>query len=440
MKLTLNAPQLIALQATEREVFFVGGLGSGKTYYLGAALYRALCVRGALCGLFAPTLQTVSTNTLPNISAVFDAMGFYEGEHYVIGRVPPPEWNVPKLGKINQSSILTTRYGSYCVLGGLDNFNTRRGIEFDEIFIDEFRDVKKKKADGLDPREVLIGRLRGKAYKKQGLKHRIHYATTPPDNVSKLTDIFEVASDYKLVTSTSFANRDNLPDGYIESILASYDELKGRREVYGELVGTNSNLFCYAFEADKTVAACEPLYHLPAYLSFDFNVNPMTAILAQSYEGKIRIIAEFRQNDSDIYKICKTIRGEIAKFPKILVTGDASGQNRSANLANGSNSYDIILKELGLPKQNLRLPASNPNHDVSRIFINALFARHPDFVISPACKWLIKDITNVTCTADGTIDKQDASLTHQLDCLRYYLHAFHDGFIKKHEKIRGIRG
>lgn len=427
--LEFSPSQLRAYESLAKEVLFIGGLGSGKTFYLGCVSFRALLTKNAVCGLFAPTRNTVNTNTLPNIKAAWALMGFHEGEHYVVGRKSPPNWKVPNFGALNQSSIITTRFGSYCVVDGLENFNARRGIEFDEIFIDEFRDAPAK------ARDVLIGRLRGKAYKELGIKHRIHYASTPPDNVSKITDIIETSPDCELVNCSSFENRENLPAGYIESVLASYDDVKGRREIYGELVSVSTNLFIYAFDRAKHLGFVAPNYNAPLYLSFDFNVNPMTAVLAQHGRDFINVFAEFRLNDSDIYKICNQLRGVIAKFPKTYVTGDAAGRARHANVANGANSYDIILKELNINSRNLDVPKQDPKHADSRVFCNALFAKHPSFTINPECKHLIKDIENVTCNQDGGINKQDATLTHQLDCLRYYLHTYHSTFIKNDRRL-----
>jgi hypothetical protein len=159
--------------------------------------------------------------------------------------------------------------------------------------------------------------------------------------------------------------------------------------------------FAYAFNKFKTVRPAEVNPKEPIILSFDFNVDPITCIAGQSFDGKIRIIREFRLRNSDIFQLCETIR-TVFGDQLFIVTGDASGANRSA----------MSIKN-------------------SRVLLNSMLEKHNDLIIDPSCQFLIHDLQNVETTPNGDIDKgRDASLTHLLDCFRYYLWTFHNDFIR----------
>jgi hypothetical protein len=114
-----------------------------------------------------------------------------------------------------------------------------------------------------------------------------------------------------------------------------------------------------------------------------------------------------------------------------IVTGDASGANRSAMTRGAVNYYTIIRDELQLPKTAFKVPSVNPSIKNSRVLLNSILEKHPDIVIDTSCQWLIHDLQNVETTANGDIEKtKDSNLSHLLDCFRYYLWTFHNDFVK----------
>ena len=190
--------------------------------------------------------------------------------------------------------------------------------------------------------------------------------------------------------------------------------------------------FAYAFNRFKTVDAnLIEDKNEPIILSFDFNVDPITCVAGQSYHRKIRILKEFRLRNSDIFRLCEAITKEFGENRMFIVTGDASGSNRSAMTRGALNFYQIIKEELKLPRNAFKVPTFNPSIKNSRVLLNSILEKHPDFKIDASCQFLINDLQNVQTTADGEIDKgKDAASTHLLDGLRYYLWTFHSNFVK----------
>lgn len=224
----------------------------------------------------------------------------------------------------------------------------------------------------------------------------------------------------------------SLPESYLEG-LVNLDPVTREIFVNGnwEIMDVERP-FAYSFKKEKSVRpGLEDDPNEPIILSFDFNVDPITALAGQSYRGKIRILREFRLRNSDVYQLCESIRSAFGNRP-FIVTGDASGRNRSAMTKGALNFYQIIRDELNLPKTSFKVPEFNPSIRNSRVLLNSILDRHPDFLINGlACPFLISDLLSVQADSSGDIDKKsDKSATHLLDCLRYFLWTFHSDFVR----------
>jgi hypothetical protein len=100
------------------------------------------------------------------------------------------------------------------------------------------------------------------------------------------------------------------------------------------------------------------------------------------------------------------------------------------------NYYMIIKEQLQITRSSFRVPSFNPSIKNSRVLLNSLLEKHPDFLIDSSCQFLIGDLMAVESNEAGNIDKaRDATKTHLLDCFRYYLWSFHSNFVKylKHQ-------
>jgi hypothetical protein len=242
----------------------------------------------------------------------------------------------------------------------------------------------------------------------------------------------------------SISDNPHIPEKYRESLRANLDPISYARFVEGDWEAQRADKpFAWAFRAEKHIHADSVLQrNTPIYLSFDFNVDPGCCIIAQhgydeSAQPYIHIIAELRQSNTDIYRMCSTLRDA---YPEavFLVTGDASGQNRSVLTRGQITAYHIIRQELQLNRGSLKLPKFNPPLLDSRILLNRMLEIHPALHIHPSCQYLITDLEQVEVDAEGKPDKSQAHLTHLLDAFRYYLHSFHGEWLKHAEAGRLI--
>jgi len=212
---------------------------------------------------------------------------------------------------------------------------------------------------------------------------------------------------------------------------------------YGIPFANAADKFCYAFDEKKHVKSCTWNPNEITYLSFDFNVNPISCQVTQHYwveENKadtIRIPEVIQLENSNIYKLCETIRN---KYPSgnFLVTGDASGANNSTLQKDNLNNFDVIKLELNLSKNQMQHLASNPRLEDNQVLVNAILEHYPIEIDPKGAANLIRDCKFVKMNADGTIKKGNRDDINQqadaLDCFRYYLNRYHKNFIKWKER------
>ncbi|HET6226152.1 MAG TPA: hypothetical protein VFF27_07720, partial [Bacteroidia bacterium] len=190
------------------------------------------------------------------------------------------------------------------------------------------------------------------------------------------------------------------------------------------------NPFIFNFDRKKhIVKGLQAIAHLPIILSFDFNTEPITCIVGQC-DGleRVRILDEYRLMNSDIDELCQRI---LADYPDkmLLVTGDASGQNRTA-LKRDLNYYKEIKRVLRLGMGQFKLPGANPRIKNTRVLCNALLKKHNDYFFSDRVPYLILDIEQCETDATGDIDKsKDKHQSHLLDCWRYFNWTFLNKFL-----------
>lgn len=192
-----------------------------------------------------------------------------------------------------------------------------------------------------------------------------------------------------------------------------------------------ANVFAWAYNEvrhDRRMAYDDSM---PLYLSFDFNVEPITCLANQHTRAEIRTIKEFRLLNSDIDDLCEHIVAEY-RSAHFVVTGDASGASRTA-LKKNLNYYKAIKTNLQISPLQLRVPKANPGVRNTRVLVNSLLAKHPSIHIDKlACPHLVMDLNSVVVGDDGEIDKdKDKRKTHLLDCYRYYCWQFHREFLDK---------
>lgn len=161
-------------------------------------------------------------------------------------------------------------------------------------------------------------------------------------------------------------------------------------------------------------------------ISFDFNVNPMCAVLLALRDGKYYQVKEWKVNNSNTEEVAEMVGAYLRKSGierSVILTGDASG--RAKGTKGYMSDYEIIQKVfqgMGV-KFYLRIPPANPPVRDRINYVNKLF-QTGKFEINEECIYSIQDRELITWKkgAEGFhIDKSDPDLTHLSDAADYGL-------------------
>lgn len=226
------------------------------------------------------------------------------------------------------------------------------------------------------------------------------------------------------------------------------EKLKDRNLLYYEVyclgkwgIVNKSDKFMYAFTNEKhVIESYQPNKHLPILISFDFNVAPMTCVIAQELGEVLYIFDEMKQPGST-EELCELV---LAKYKDWLynmdVTGDATGYNREKATRGNINQYMVIQSVLELSDRNLRVRSKNAELKDSRVLCNSVL-QHAEVYITKNCPETIKDVKYASIkinpmTKQLSVIKTEQDGRHFFDNYRYLIHAVFPDFISKPEKYR----
>src|SRR5579863_1315009 len=161
------------------------------------------------------------------------------------------------------------------------------------------------------------------------------------------------------------------PDFY-EQLRGSYDERFYQQEALGEYLNVRTGRVYYAYSEANQVADLCFAPEVGLCWALDFNVDPMTAIIAQTIHGKIHVLEEIFLSNSNTSAMCERFEQQANFYlPKyraanggaplpITVYGDATGQARSTS---SITDYDLIreyFRSRGQFRLQFDYPPSNP--------------------------------------------------------------------------------
>lgn len=203
-------------------------------------------------------------------------------------------------------------------------------------------------------------------------------------------------------------------------------------------------VYFHEFRSAKHIRPTQFVKTMDLWLSFDFNVDPMTCVVAQTDEQSwVRFIKEYRIANSDTYEMCDRIISDFGELnPYYQITGDASGMNRSSATIGHINHYDIIKEKLGISLSQIKVLSANPGISESRSFCNSIMKSITEFSVDPAMEFTIMDLrfteTGVDTKGHMSIKKtgmnkyaglDNSQMTHLGDAVRYLLHAILNDWI-----------
>ena len=180
----------------------------------------------------------------------------------------------------------------------------------------------------------------------------------------------------------------------------------------------------YCFDENKHIKKQPEVdYSKPLVLALDFNVNPTSLLLSQTSYGKKRYLKEYSFKNSSTEATIKAFAEDFKgkeNYLRLIIRGDASGNNRSSNT--GRSDYFYLKEQLdhyGF-QYTMEVPRSNPAI-VDRVkYMNSWlqpFEGEHKIEIDPSCKDLIRDLAAQELNGRLLSDKNN--LGHKADAMGY---------------------
>lgn len=284
-------------------------------------------------------------------------------------------------------------------------------IGFDEFDIESAKNCRTAYEKG-------IGRMRGCA-------NPCMYFVTTPEGFHETYRIFvkEANDEKELIQASTYDNKDNLPEGYIETLMQEYDEKLAEGYILGKFTNLTSGSVYYGFNRGMHVDLKNSLKFdesLAVCLCVDFNVNPMVWELVQYRDrNDIRVIKEICGKNTNTFDMCRRVKEVLpARQYDLIIYGDASGYARDTRSL--QTDYSIIEQELRehFKTMQYKVPVSNPPVRARIHAMNARLGKN-NIRINAQCVELIDDLEQVVYDKHGDIEKSDFKRTHGSDAFGY---------------------
>lgn len=322
---------------------YQGGFGSGKTFS-GSLLGILLCLKfPGIRGLVgAQTYTLVRDTTLQTYFEHFENIGFVEGKDY--------EWS-------SSLQKLTFKNGSEILFRHFDEPNKLKSLNLGFVEIEEMSDVP------FSTFKMILGRMRQSVKKSwTNFTYRIFGHTNPELRRGWIHKTFleDKKPNYRLISAPTTQNI-YLPDGFCDELKKLYDEEYYNIFVLAQNGEYDKGLIIKDF-SDENVKEIEYQPDMDLHITCDFNVDPMAWILAHKTEDKVFFFDELVIENTTTAKACDEF---YYRYPnhkgKIIINGDASGDNRSCT--SEYTNYVIIKKKLesfGYEDVEVKIKAFNP--------------------------------------------------------------------------------
>lgn len=308
--------------------------------------------------------------------------------------------------KANETELsLQLRNGSTISLKGSDNYDSLRGVGLDFIVLDEFADI--------DP-AAWYETLRPTLADREG---RALFIGTPKGIANWSYELYNQAKISEDWVSFQFTTIDggNVKPEEIEAARRDLDERTFRQEFLATFE-TYAGRIYYNFDRQLNVKHLANPDTSIIYTGWDFNIDPMSIVIAVRQGDDLYVIDEVRMYSSNTKEAVEEVRSRYPKS-KIWAYPDPAGSQRKTS-AGGLTDITIL--------QNSQFIVKAPRaHTPVRDRINAVNSRlcasdgKRHLFIDPACKYTIEGLERHTYREGTSQPDKDSGYDHMMDALGY---------------------
>ena len=383
----LTRPQFEVFDTNERFRVVVAGRRFGKTFLSIAELIDvAVPKEGSHCWYVAPTYKAAK-------EIAWDML---------IARIPP-EW----IRKSNETALtLTLINGSTIALKGAEKPDNLRGRSLDFVVMDEFADMRP---------EAWYEVIRPSLSDRQG--SALFIGT--PKGRNHFYDLWTQGADgnpdWHSFQYTTIDGGQVAPEE-IEAAKRDLDERTFNQEYNAQFVNY-SGIIYYNFSREESVNRSADDGSM-LHIGMDFNLDPMSAVVAIRDGSTLKIIDEIVIYGSNTDEIVDEIK---TRFPsrQICVYPDPAARQRKTSA--GGRTDLSILQNAGFAVK------VRDKHSAIRDRINSVNARlksadgQRHLVIDPRCKQVIKSLERQTYKEGTSQPDKDSGFDHMNDALGYLI-------------------
>ena len=384
----LTAPQKTIVEAPQRFKVVIAGRRFGKTHLaLRQLAYHARLPDQTIWAVYPTYRQAkmVAWKQLRN-------------------RLSDLKW----VKKVNETELtVELKNGSTISLKGADNYDSLRGVGLDYLILDEFADIDA---------EAWFETLRPTLADRQG--GALFIGT--PKGLNWAHELYSMAEDYpEEWASFSYTTIEggNVKPEEVEAARRSLDEKTFRQEFEASFETFSGRIF-YAFDRKYNHRVYEGELPREIHIGCDFNVDPMSAVVAVKLGNVLQIIDEIKIYGSNTDELVDEIK---TRFPQksIICYPDPAGQARKSSA--GGRTDHTILRAAGF-----RVLAPN-SHNAVRDGINAVNAKLrsstgvTSLYIDPRCKYITECLEKHTYKEGTSQPDKSGGWDHMTDALRYMI-------------------
>lgn len=254
------------------------------------------------------------------------------------------------------------------------------------------------------------------------LRKKAWYDQNPPTKRHWSYSVFELGRDpdtweplkteqYKSILMNPSDNIQNIDPEYIDDILANLPERERQRFLYGTFQDDSEGAIYHAFDRESHVIATDDTHRGRLMVGLDFNVDPMTAVLAYVGARKIHVFGEVFLRNSNTFEMADYLTQNYGRG--LPIVPDATGRALKTSAA-GQSDHDILRKA-----GHKILGSNNPFRMDRYNAVNRMFETG-DLTIDPSCVNLIKDLDQMVFKEGTSLpDTSNKLAGHSTDSLGY---------------------
>lgn len=367
---------------------FVGGFGSGKTH---AGIVRALSLKSQIpedVGYYLPTYDLIRTIAYPRFTELMTELGI----RFVLNKA--------------EAVIYTPDYGGVIRFRTMENPERIVGYETAHAVLDELDTLPTEKAREVWNKVIARNRKTSRLGNSVGV-------TTTPEGYRFVYETWQKSkpSDEYVIYRAKTEDNPFLPDGYVDSLRATYPSSLLQAYLDGEFVNLTAGSVYAEFDrvlnaTTETIAPQEALH-----IGLDFNVTKMAAVVHVLRNDEPHAVDEL----TGIFDTPAMIQLLKSRFQghKIFIYPDASGNNRKSQ--NASESDIALLKQAGFI---IMVNPANPAVKDRVLAMNKLISGRKYKVNVDKCPELVEALERQAYDKHGEPDKT-SGFDHVLDATGY---------------------